>query len=61
MTAVPLNNSLAKVRNLLPVKIAETDRWITLRNRNDHVFCYVPGDDAQARAEMIRDAMNEMA
>jgi hypothetical protein len=64
MTAAPLSDSLSKVRALLPVKIVESDEWITLRDKHGRVFCYVPRsqtDDAQARADLIRDAMNEMA
>lgn len=65
MTAAPLNNGLAKVRKLLPVKIEGRTPFgeIMLIDKDGEPFCYVPADrqDGMARAELIRDAMNEMA
>jgi hypothetical protein len=65
VTALPLSNSLAKVRKLLPVRIVEHKlkfiRDITIVDKNGAAFCWVPnGPDAQAVAKLIRDAMNQM-
>lgn len=66
MTALPLSNNLAKVKALLPVKIASRRFGagaIRLVDKNGAPFCVVTLDDqgtAMARALLIRDAMNQM-
>jgi hypothetical protein len=61
MTAQPLSSALAKVRALLPMRVQGSSPFI-IADRHGKTFCFVPnnGDDAIARAELIRDAMNEM-